>query len=81
MTDASTPVRGSRATISGVRVTEGNAVDCPQLRDDAGRLHAVSYLSPAVPIGGRVTVSGIYAVTTRCVGLVLAVEREVPHDP
>jgi hypothetical protein len=81
MSAASTPVRGERATISGIRVTAGNAVDCPQIRDDAGRLHAVSYLSPRVAVGDRVTVSGTYAVTTRCLGLVLAMDREVPHDP
>lgn len=80
-TEASPAVRGARATLSGVRATQGDAVDCPRIRDDAGRLHPVSYLSPAVAIGDRVTVSGVYAVTTRCRGLVLAVERELRHAP
>lgn len=77
MAEATASLRGTRATISGTRVTQGDAVECPRIRDEAGRLHAVSYLSPSVAIGDRVTVSGVYAVTTRCLGLVLAVESEV----
>ena len=73
-----TPVAGGRetATITGVRLTEGNAVDCPKIRDDAGVEHPVSYLSPAVAIGTRVSVSGFYAITTSCRGTVLVVEDE-----
>lgn len=63
--------------ITGVRVTQGNAVDCPQLRDDAGTIHVVSYLSPAAPIGTRVTVRGFYGITTKCLGTVVVVEEEV----
>ncbi len=72
------PVRslGDRATFTGVRATQGNAVDCPQIRDDAGQLHSVSHLSAAIAIGGRVSVSGFYAITTKCVGTVLVVESE-----
>ena len=68
-------------TLTGTRETRGNAVDCPQIRDDAGSLHVVSYLSPAVAVGARVTVSGFYGVTTTCLGTVLVVETEsVPGD-
>lgn len=62
--------------ISGVRITQGDAVECPTIQDDAGRIHPVSYLSPAIPIGGRVSVRGFYAVTTKCLGTVLVVEDE-----
>lgn len=66
--------------LTGERITQGNAVDCPQIRDDSGKLHAVSYLSPAIEIGDRVTVSGVYGVSTRCVGTVLIVQTEAPPD-
>jgi len=74
-TTAADPVRAT-ASITGVRLTEGNAVDCPQIRDDAGVIHPVSYLSPAVAIGARVAVSGFYAITTSCRGTVLVVQNE-----
>lgn len=72
------PVQSSadKITISGVRLTEGNAVDCPTIRDDAGVVHPVSYLSGAVAIGDRVTVTGFHAITTSCKGTVLVVEKE-----
>ena len=64
-------------TLTGTRLTRGDAVDCPTLRDAAGAVHAVSYLSPAVAIGARVTVRGFYAVTTHCRGRVLVVQDVV----
>jgi len=63
-------------TLTGARLTQGNAVDCPTLRDDAGEVHTVSYLSPAVAIGARVTVTGSYGITTTCLGTVLVVKEE-----
>lgn len=66
-------------TLTGIRVTEGNAVDCPQIETADGRRHGVSYLSPAVAIGARVTVSGHYGVTTTCLGRVLIVAEERPE--
>lgn len=71
---------GQTASITGVRLTQGNAVDCPQLRDDAGKIHVVSYLSPAAAIGTRVTVSGSYGISTKCLGTVLVVDQEVIHS-
>ncbi len=65
-----------RFSIVGTRLTEGNAVDCPQIQSDDGSIHTVSYLSPAVAIGSRVSVRGFYAITTRCLGEVLVVEEE-----
>lgn len=65
-----------QAEIVGVRATLGNAVDCPTIQDDVGKIHAVSFLSAAIPLGGRVSVSGFYAVSTRCNGTVLVVESE-----
>jgi hypothetical protein len=67
---------GQDVRITGIRLTKGNAVDCPQVQDDAGVIHSVSYLSPAVAIGARVTLTGQYAITTRCVGTVLVVRDE-----
>jgi hypothetical protein len=67
-----------RATVTGVRITEGGAVDCPTIRDDAGAVHPVARLSPRTAVGDRVTVSGFYAVTTTCRGRVLVIEEERP---
>lgn len=64
-------------TVTGVRVSRGDAVECPRLRDDAGALHPVSYLPPRIALGDRVTVSGTLAVTTACRGVVLVVEKLV----
>lgn len=68
--------QGQTILITGIRITQGNAVDCPQLRDDAGVVHTVSYLSPAAKIGSRVALSGTYGVTTHCLGKVLVVRDE-----
>ena len=69
--------KAGTVTLTGTRVTKGNAVNCPELRDDDGTIHVVSYLSPAAPIGTRVTVRGFYGITTTCLGTVLVVEEEV----
>lgn len=73
------PAAGQPVTLTGIRVTEGNAVDCPQIETTDGRRHGLSYLSPAVAIGGRVTVSGHYGITTTCLGRVLIVAEERPE--
>lgn len=65
--------------VTGVRATQGGAVQCPQIRDDAGTLWSVSHLSAEVALGDRVTVSGHYGVSTSCVGTVLIVEQEQIH--
>jgi hypothetical protein len=39
-------------------------------------VHSVSYLTPGVAIGARVTVSGVYGITTSCRGTVLVVQEE-----
>ena len=62
--------------LTGTRLTQGNAVDCPTLRDDQGVVHVVSYLSPAVAIDARVTVTGVYGITPSCLGTVLVVQEE-----
>ena len=61
--------------VTGSRLSIGNAVDCPTIRTDDRAVHAVSWLPPALAIGERVTVRGSNAVTTRCVGRVIAVEE------
>jgi hypothetical protein len=65
-------------TISGVRLTQGNAVDCPQVRTADGGIVPVSYLAPSIAIGDRVEVTGFMAVTTSCRGKVLYTEETRP---
>jgi hypothetical protein len=73
---AQAPVPRARVSITGVRLTRGDGVRCPAIRDDDGRVHTVSYLSPDIPIGGRVTVRGYYAIRLSCFDEVLVVEEE-----
>ena len=74
------PTAPATIRITGIRATQGNAVDCPQIRDDAGVLHSVSYLSTGLAIGDRVTVSGAYGIITTCQGTVLVVAQEHPPE-
>ena len=74
------PTAPDTIRITGIRATQGNAVDCPQIRDDAGVLHSVSYLSTGLAIGDRVTVSGAYGIITTCRGTVLVVAQEHPPE-
>ena len=64
-----------RLTVTGVRLTKGNAVDCPQIKTEDGTIVPVSYLAPSIAIGERVEVTGYMAVTTSCRGRVLYVEE------
>lgn len=64
-----------KLTIRGTRLTVGNAVDCPQVRADDGKIYPVSYLAPSIAIGDRVEVTGFMANITSCVGLVLYAEE------
>jgi hypothetical protein len=64
-----------RLTVTGVRVTQGNAVDCPQIKTADGSIVPVSYLSPSIAIGDKVEVTGYMAVTTKCRGKVLYAEE------
>jgi hypothetical protein len=66
-----------RLTIQGVRMTLGNAVDCPNVRTDDGVFVPVSYLAPSIAIGDRVKVTGFMAVTTTCKGKVLVAEEVI----
>lgn len=60
-------------TLTGVRETMGNAVDCPTLRTDDGVLHPVARLPADVALGDRVSVTGTYGITTTCKGQVLII--------
>lgn len=71
---------GQRMTVVGTRITQGNAVDCPQLRGEDGTITVVSYLAPAIPIGTRVKVTGFYAYVTSCRGRVLKAEEVAVLD-
>jgi hypothetical protein len=61
-------------TVTGVRATQGNAVNCPELRDDAGQMHPVQGLTTDIALGDRVTVTGAYGITTTCKGEVLVIQ-------
>ena len=62
--------------VAGTFVSRGNAVDCPQIRQNDGRLQPVIGLSNSIVPGDRVRVSGRYGISTRCLGEVLIVEVE-----
>jgi hypothetical protein len=73
------PAEGERVAVTGVRLSQGTAVDCPTIRDDAGTVHVVSHLPPAIPVGGRVSAQGVRGVTTHCLGEVIIVEAVRPE--
>lgn len=64
-------------TLTGIRVTMGNAVDCPQLRTDDGKIHAVKGLAADIALGERVSVTGRYGITPTCRGTVLVIEKTI----
>ena len=64
-----------RLTVVGTRLTLGNAVDCPTVKTDDGKVVGISYLPPSIAIGDRVSVTGFFAVTTHCRGKVLYAEE------
>jgi hypothetical protein len=72
--------RQQKLTITGVRITQGSAVQCPEVRSDDGLTYPVSTLPATVAIGGRVRVSGTMAYVTTCVGPVLYAEDIVSLD-
>jgi hypothetical protein len=77
---AQAPAAPDGASITGARLTWGDGVQCPTIQDDEGVVHTVSYLSPGIPIGGRVMVRGYHAVRLSCFGDVLIVEEEIALD-
>lgn len=64
-----------RITVRGVRLTRGNAVDCPQIRTSDGTVVSVHHLAADIAIGDCVEVSGFMANMTTCLGPVLYVEK------
>jgi hypothetical protein len=72
---AATAADRERITIVGTRRTQGNAVDCPQVRTDDGTDYTVSYLAPAIKIGDRISVTGFFAHVVKCRGEVLFAEK------
>lgn len=69
----------ARITVTGERMSKGNAVDCPTIRTDGGKTYSISYLSPAIAIGDRITVTGVMANSATCRGPVIRVETVVQH--
>jgi hypothetical protein len=67
-----------RITIAGTRVSRGDAVECPKLRGDDGKIYSVHYLPPAIAIGARLSVTGYFAKLVRCRGRVLYIEKLRP---
>lgn len=61
--------------ITGIRLTWGNAVNCPILRADDGSDHPISYLPPDIPLGSQLAVHGSYGVKGTCHGTVLIPEK------
>ncbi|KAB2945321.1 MAG: hypothetical protein F9K19_26360 [Rhizobiaceae bacterium] len=66
-----------RFTVVGTRLTLGDAVDCPTVKTDDGKVVSISYLPPSIAIGDRLSVTGFFAVTTHCRGKVLYAEQVV----
>jgi hypothetical protein len=62
------------ANLVGVRASQGNAVNCPEIRTDDGALHPVSGLGSDIAIGDRIVVSGTLGISTRCIGKVLIIK-------
>ncbi len=73
------PAASGTVTLTGVRATLGDAVDCPTIETPDGQRHPVSFLSSAIALGDRVTVRGVYGISTRCRGRVLIVRDEIPE--
>lgn len=74
--NAVTPLSApGRATLTGVRQTKGNAVDCPTLMTDDGGLHAVKGLTSDIALGQRIRITGHYGVSTSCLGRVFIIEE------
>ncbi len=65
----------TRVTLIGTRITQGDAVECPKIRGEDGTVTGVSYLAPAIPIGARIKVTGIYVHVTHCRGEVLSADE------
>ncbi|AML52234.1 hypothetical protein [Falsihalocynthiibacter arcticus] len=64
-----------QVTVSGSLVTRANGVDCPQIKTNDGTLIAISYISPEIPMGTHVVVSGVYAIVTDCLGRVVVAQE------
>lgn len=71
-------VAGS-VTLTGTRASQGNAVDCPEIRTDDGQLHPVKGLAADIELGARITVTGHYGISTTCRGEVLIIETLTRH--
>lgn len=63
--------RRDEISVEGVRLTLGNAVDCPTIRTSSGKTLSVSYLEPTIKIGDRIRITGFMANVTTCQGQVL----------
>lgn len=61
-------------TVTGVRTTQGNAVECPMLRTEDGRDMPVHGLPATIGIGDRVRITGTMVNPTTCLGPALNVE-------
>ena len=64
-----------RITVTGVRLTKGGAVECPQIRTGDGTVISVHHLAADIAIGECVEVTGFMANMTTCLGPVLYVEK------
>lgn len=62
-------------TVTGSLVSRANGVDCPKIKTNDGTLVGISYISPTIPLGTQVVVSGYYAVVTECLGRVVVAQE------
>lgn len=69
--ESSMPTPGESLTVVGVRLTQGDGVNCPEVSVDGGGSISVYGLAASVAIGDRVRISGTMAPVASCAGLVL----------
>lgn len=67
--------KAGSVTVTGSRLTKGNAVNCPEIRTDDGAVIPVKGMTADIALGQRVTVTGSWGVSTSCTGRVLIIEK------
>jgi hypothetical protein len=63
-----------KKTVTGVRVTQGNGVECPTLKTDSGDIVAIYGMPANIRLGDRVTITGTLVYPTTCIGPALNAE-------
>lgn len=63
-----------KKTVTGIRVTQGNGVECSTLKTDGGEIVAIYGMPANVRLGDRVTITGALVYPTTCIGPALNAE-------